>query len=234
MNKRYAFTLIELLVVISIVALLIAILLPALSSARETAKTAICKTNLRSLGTAITFYANDHDDRLPPGFSYPGAPHPEENLFWWGAIITGKYPAYTGAHNYLPGNWDDANTGEIFRCPSSPVAGKPKTYSYAMPAGLSSIEWEARNRTISDGLEHPEVTGLLLCAPVLVPVTDWWLQPPHPQAGLMSNASNRRSLYHQGDVDNFVFLDTHVETLKEFDETKSKYVMYFNINGEPE
>ncbi len=60
------FTLIELLVVISIIALLIALLLPALSRARLMAQSTQSMSNLRQLGLAITSYANDHDGRFPP------------------------------------------------------------------------------------------------------------------------------------------------------------------------
>jgi prepilin-type N-terminal cleavage/methylation domain-containing protein len=66
--RRYtarAFTLIELLVVVAIIALLISILLPALSGARARAKDAACKSNLHQLGLATTYYAGDNADRLP-------------------------------------------------------------------------------------------------------------------------------------------------------------------------
>jgi prepilin-type N-terminal cleavage/methylation domain-containing protein/prepilin-type processing-associated H-X9-DG protein len=61
----HGFTLVELLVVIGIIALLIGILLPALSRARESAKRVNCLTNLRSLGQAMYLYANQSKDRLP-------------------------------------------------------------------------------------------------------------------------------------------------------------------------
>ena len=57
--KRAAFTLIELLVVVAIIALLLSILLPSLSGAREQGKRAKCLSNLRSIGTSIYQYAND-------------------------------------------------------------------------------------------------------------------------------------------------------------------------------
>ncbi|MEO0475426.1 MAG: type II secretion system protein, partial [Planctomycetota bacterium] len=62
---RSAFTLIELLVVISIIALLSAILLPALSNAREAARSSVCKSNQRQIMTSFYTYAQDHKDFVP-------------------------------------------------------------------------------------------------------------------------------------------------------------------------
>lgn len=65
MNARKAFTLIELLVVISIIALLIAMLLPALSQARKAAQTITCASNLKGLNTLIFIYAMEQSDFYP-------------------------------------------------------------------------------------------------------------------------------------------------------------------------
>ncbi|MGR3295710.1 MAG: type II secretion system protein, partial [Candidatus Bathyanammoxibius sp.] len=65
MGKGKGFTLIELLVVISIIALLMAILLPALQRARNQARAVVCQTNLKQWGTILALYTEENQGRLP-------------------------------------------------------------------------------------------------------------------------------------------------------------------------
>lgn len=66
--KRKGFTLIELLVVVAIIALLISILLPSLARARELAKRAVCRANMRGVGQASYIYANDYEESFPVAY----------------------------------------------------------------------------------------------------------------------------------------------------------------------
>src|SRR5438477_3161683 len=68
MPRRKAFTLVELLVVIGIIAVLIAILLPSLTKAREAAQRTSCLSNIRQLGTLFRLYGNQYKDACPVGF----------------------------------------------------------------------------------------------------------------------------------------------------------------------
>jgi len=64
-TRRHGFTLIELLVVIAIIALLMGILMPALSRVKEAARRAVCTSQVRQIGTGMTAYTSDNDNRMP-------------------------------------------------------------------------------------------------------------------------------------------------------------------------
>jgi len=66
-KKRTGFTLIELLVVISVIAILMAILMPALKRAREQGQRAVCVSTVKQLTLCWVMYADDNDDRLVNG-----------------------------------------------------------------------------------------------------------------------------------------------------------------------
>ena len=65
MRAKPAFTLIELLVVVAIIALLVSILLPSLSRARELSKQLVCGANVKGIGTSMKIYANDNLEQWP-------------------------------------------------------------------------------------------------------------------------------------------------------------------------
>ena len=73
MEQRRGFTMIELLTVVGVIGVLIALLLPAVQSAREAARTAQCRNNLLQLGLALGNYASTHHV-LPPGVVEPKGP----------------------------------------------------------------------------------------------------------------------------------------------------------------
>lgn len=124
--KRYgAFTLIELLVVISIIAILVALLLPALSRAREQTKITQCLANNRSIAQSSIAYGIDHDGLLPGGESTGNQPWTrngnDPNLMDFGPTVSkpsGNYGKFqTQFETYLAGYSAESGAKSLY-CPS--------------------------------------------------------------------------------------------------------------------
>lgn len=125
--KTKGFTLIELLVVISIIALLVSILLPALNKAREQAKLVTCQMNLRQLNLAINMYMEDYNRRFP-SYYYSSDPSDAHiggiaTYTLWGGIEGERYAhqerlvnPYVGVLGKVGKTGNEAL--EVFKCPA--------------------------------------------------------------------------------------------------------------------
>ena len=115
MNKRKAFTLIELLVVVAIIALLISILLPSLSRARELAKRAGCRANLRGIGQASYIYSNDYNESFPIAYHFQTGSGTNPGVKYAGLMGGGGQDAAPGAPDVMVeiGGTNTANRSNV-------------------------------------------------------------------------------------------------------------------------
>ncbi len=113
--KAVAFTLIELLVVVAIIAILAALLLPALRLTREKAKQIACSSQLQQIGYGFAMYANDYGDYLPAitDDTSWGGPNP-----WPGQWFMLLCP-YVGYPQWGPGKYPSTVKQTVFNCPSA-------------------------------------------------------------------------------------------------------------------
>ncbi len=115
MSRSRSFTLIELLVVIAIIAILAAMLLPALSSAREKARATGCLSNMRQLSLAFLMYSQDYDDFLPCLDNIGGG---SQNSY--GQAVTAKNWLDDIVMRYLGSHQASANPSKVLFCPDEP------------------------------------------------------------------------------------------------------------------
>jgi len=143
MCKRKAFTLIELLVVIAIIAILLAILMPALSRVKEQGKRAACLSNLKQLQLAWSMYADENDDKIVNGEAYGGgdgtAPVPGSGIHageqWWTGDDVGDFWAGINLSEEMQKRairagalWPYCKNEKLYRCPTG-VRGEMRTYT---------------------------------------------------------------------------------------------------------
>ena len=170
--KKHAFTLIELLVVIAIIAILAAILLPALQQARDRAQNSKCTGNLKQMGVVGQMYVDSYDGNWGSPNNGPNTP-----AYWFSNCVAGKFIdgrlttskgaiSRTGlAREY----YDYKSLGKVFVCPIAQIVEDPKysgtgvnpTYAKSIPYVYGSI--------YNNGSSYDDKFGLYVNHPELVP-----------------------------------------------------------------
>lgn len=239
--KKSAFTLIELLVVISIIAVLMAIMMPALRKAREQGRTVICMSRLKDLGTMLNLYGQDYGGAIPASYPLEGEKPPADGFTRWPIRLSGYYQ--------IPYKWADPQYTEyvfrykLFGCPTNDKFRKvdePIGPPYGETAwrgfygmNIFFTRYGSQDRfdfRYSHQIKNPSSLPMMADTDGTIP--SWWgdkansnivlfFQGPHPKADEYSwEYQGDRSKYIQygpapnhGGKTNYLFADGHTEKM---------------------
>jgi len=131
-RRKAGFTLIELLVVIAVIAVLIGILLPALSKARRAGATTKCASNMRQIVVSLVAYSSDFDMKYPPNLDrIRDTETGKQGMFWYDEPRLGKYMPQYDESNISTSNVKNKTVGGgAMICPEHPLAGRSYALNY--------------------------------------------------------------------------------------------------------
>ena len=214
-RPRRGFTLIELLVVISIIALLISILLPALKRARSAARAIQCMSNLRMMGVANNMYADDYDGVYVP-VRATGLPDR-----WFSGYDFYQYAGLSIYGSKFPGNVVSTLTWRPLFCPDAPGAttGKWMGFAYGMPdfaldvvftSGSTNHYGNVRKKVVKPSRRMMILDGLASN----IFASHWNNYYPEPHGWSDANTSLHPPAYRHADAANLLYFDNHVAGVK--------------------
>ena len=211
-----AFSLVELLVVVAILALLAALLLPALGQARETAKRTTCLSNLRQMAIAANAYTYDNNNQFPVAY-YSAATPTQSITYCWDLTTVSNAD---GTTQVIPGLlWRTSDPARIQQCPSftgaanflnDPFTGYNYNTSYIGHGADEAIPDPVRIASLS----HPSSTALFGDGQ-WVAGADKFMRAPFPNPGdatFSGRFGGTQGFRHQSKT-NVAFGDGHGESL---------------------
>jgi len=196
--KKHNFTLIELLVVIAIIAILAAMLLPALNKAREKARSINCASNLKQIGTFYQFYMNDYNGWILPTSA-------TLNADMWNYKLKDLY--FQGKAN-----------PKLFFCPAQTITdlASLRQTTYGQNSRITcrySGSWTPNYTMLVKLTNYPKLSSLFLVADKLFQTGSYRLTPSDVIYSRPSDpAAGRIGFIHDNGNGNMLMADGHVES----------------------